>query len=300
MKYYNSILELVGRTPLVRINKLFSANNLVLGKLEKQNPLSSVKDRIALYMIEEAERRGDIKPGDVIIEPTSGNTGIGLAFVSAYKGYRVIVVMPNNVSSERIKILRLLGADVVLTPANLGMKGAVKEALRLKEKYSGYMLSQFESDDNPKAHELTTGREIWEDTDGNVDVVVCGIGTGGTITGISRFLKGKKKDVMIVGVEPKECAVITKGKCDNEHKIYGIGAGFIPKILDLSLIDRVIAVSSEDAYHYTKLAIKREGLFVGISSGAVLKAVEILDLELKNKVIVAILPDGGDRYLSVM
>ncbi len=299
MNYKESVLGLVGCTPLVKINKLVSGRNLVLAKLEMFNPLSSVKDRIGLAMIESAEKEGLIKPGDTIIEPTSGNTGIALAFVCAVKGYKLILTMPESMSVERRKILKALGAEIVLTPAEKGMQGAVKRAQELVKELGGFMPQQFENPANPEIHRRTTAEEIWRDTDGKIDILIAGIGTGGTITGVGEVLKSRKKSVNIIAVEPEESAVLSGG-APGPHGIQGIGAGFIPKILNQKIIDRVIQVKTEDAIKEAKELARREGLFVGISSGAAMVATKIIDKENEGKVIVVVFPDTGERYLSIL
>ena len=295
---YNNILELVGKTPIVRLNKFKESNGLnfnLFGKLESFNPAGSAKDRVALKIIEDAERNGKLKKGSVIIEPTSGNTGIGLAMVGRIKGYKVILTMPDNMSSERISLLKAYGAEVVLTDAVLGMKGAIEKANEIAKLYSNsFIAGQFTNYSNVLAHYESTGPEIWEDLNGNVDYVVASIGTGGTITGIAKYLKEKNEKIKIIGIEPKESPLITTGK-SGIHGIQGIGANFIPDILDLNLIDKVEIVSTEDAYKEVKEISELEGILVGISSGSVLASVK--KLKLSGNVVV-ILPDSGERYLS--
>ena len=295
---YNNILELVGKTPIVRLNKFKESNGLdfnLFGKLESFNPAGSAKDRVALKIIEDAERDGKLKKGSVIIEPTSGNTGIGLAMVGRIKGYKVILTMPDNMSSERISLLKAYGAEVVLTDAVLGMKGAIEKANEIAKLYSNsFIAGQFTNYSNVLAHYESTGPEIWEDLNGNVDYVVASIGTGGTITGIAKYLKEKNEKIKIIGIEPKESPLITTGK-SGIHGIQGIGANFIPDILDLNLIDKVEIVSTEDAYKEVKEISELEGILVGISSGSVLASVK--KLKLSGNVVV-ILPDSGERYLS--
>jgi cysteine synthase A len=302
LKIANDITELVGRTPLVRLNRIskeFQAS--VVAKLESFNPLSSIKDRIGLAMIKAAEGKGLINKDTVIIEATSGNTGIALAFVCATRGYRLILTMPDTMSQERRGLLKALGAQMVLTPGNKGMKGAVEKAEEIYQQYqpNSFMPQQFENLANPDIHRQTTAAEIWQDTDGQVDIVIAGIGTGGTITGISEALKSRKKNIKIVGVEPAASAVIA-GAQPGPHKIQGIGAGFIPKVLKLELIDKVMPVSDQDAFFATRQLAKKEGLLVGISSGAAMHVAAELakQPENKGKLIVVIFPDSGERYLS--
>lgn len=295
---YNNILELVGKTPIVRLNKFKESNGLdfnLFGKLESFNPAGSAKDRVALKIIEDAERDGKLKKGSVIIEPTSGNTGIGLAMVGRIKGYKVILTMPDNMSSERISLLKAYGAEVVLTDAVLGMKGAIEKANEIAKLYSNsFIAGQFTNYSNVLAHYESTGPEIWEDLNGNIDYVVASIGTGGTIIGIAKYLKEKNEKIKIIGIEPEESPLITTGK-SGIHGIQGIGANFIPDILDLNLIDKVETVSTEDAYKEVKEISELEGILVGISSGSVLASVK--KLKLSGNVVV-ILPDSGERYLS--
>ena len=295
---YNNITELIGKTPLVKINGISGDKGKIYAKLEYFNPLHSVKDRIGLAMIEDAEEKGLLKSGMTVIEPTSGNTGIALAYVSAVKKYECVLVMPESMSMERRKVLRFLGAEVILTPAEKGMKGAIDEAERIfnesPEKY--FMPMQFANPSNPLIHERTTAIEIWNDTKGEVDTVVAGIGTGGTITGIARALKKLKPEIQIVGVEPASSPVITKGE-KGSHKIQGIGAGFIPEILELDLIDKIITVEDDDAFASMKQLAQNEGIFAGISSGAAFYAA--MQVAEENKLTVVILPDTGERYMSV-
>ena len=300
---YKGSTGLVGNTPLVELVNIEKDKNLkarVLVKLEYFNPAGSVKDRIAKAMIEAAEREGKLKEGSVIIEPTSGNTGIGLASVAASKGYRVILTMPETMSVERRNMLKIYGAEVELTEGSKGMKGSIARAQELAESIeNSFIPSQFANPVNPKIHEETTGPEIWNDTDGEVDIFISGIGTGGTISGVGHFLKSKKPDVKVIAVEPQDSAVLSEGK-SGPHKIQGIGAGFIPDTLDVNVYDEIAKVSNESAFEYAKYIAKREGLLVGISSGAALSvAVELaLKEENKGKTIVALLPDSGDRYFS--
>lgn len=303
MKVYSSILDTIGNTPLIKLQKLgHDMGAEILLKLEFFNPLGSVKDRIGKSMIEAAERSGQLKKGMRIIEPTSGNTGIALAFVAAAKGYPLTLVMPETMSLERRTLLILLGAELVLTPGPLGMKGAIAKSLDLMKKDSNaFMPSQFENSANPLIHEQTTALEIWNDTDGKVDVVICGVGTGGTLTGVGRILKAKKPSVKMVAVEPTESPVISGGK-PSPHKIQGIGAGFIPKNLDMKLVDAIEVVPSDEALAMARIVIKGEGIPVGISSGAaIVAALRQASLpEHKGKTIVVIIPSYTERYLSTM
>lgn len=303
MKIYNSVAELVGKTPLLElknIEKKYGLKAKLVAKLEYFNPAGSVKDRVAKFMIDDAEKCGVLKEGSVIIEPTSGNTGIGLSAIAASKGYRVIIVMPETMSVERRKLMKGYGAELVLTPGNLGMKGAIAKAEELKNEIpGGVVMGQFVNLSNPKAHYMTTGPEIFEDTNGNVDYFVAGVGTGGTITGVGRFLKEKLPNVKIVAVEPATSAVLSTGVA-GAHKIQGIGAGFVPEILDTKIYDEVIPVSDEDAFKFGKETGKTEGLLVGISSGAALSAAISVAKrkEAEGKTIVILMPDTGERYLS--
>jgi len=297
---FEDITAAIGFTPLVRINKLGSGKATILAKLESRNPCGSVKDRIALSMIEDAEEKGLIKPGTVIIEPTSGNTGIGLAFVCAAKGYQLILTMPESMSIERRKILAMFGAKLVLTPAIEGMTGAVKRAEKLvTETPNAFMPQQFKNPANPEIHRETTAREIWVDTDGKVDVLVAGVGTGGTITGCGEVLKQHNKKVRVVAVEPKDSPVLSGGK-PGPHKIQGIGAGFVPDVLNRDIIDEVVQVANSDAMETARQLAAKEGILAGISSGAATwAAIQISQRpESRDKTIVVILPDTGERYIS--
>ncbi len=302
-KIYTSIDELIGKTPLVRLDRLCSREKLcatVLAKLESRNPAGSAKDRVALSMILEAEKAGNLLPGGTIIEPTSGNTGIGLAAVAASRGYRAIIVMPDSMSIERQLLMSAYGAEVVLTPGAEGMTGAIAKAEALAKEIPGsFIPGQFENPANAKAHFETTGPEIWEDTEGKVDIFVAGVGTGGTITGVGQFLKSKDPHVQIVGVEPAASPLLSQGHAGS-HGLQGIGANFIPKVLRREVIDSILTVTEEQAYTAGRLLAQSEGLLVGISSGAALHAaMELAKLpENREKTIVALLPDTGERYLS--
>ena len=302
-KIYTSVDQLIGKTPLLELTHLEKEYGLkakLLAKLEYFNPAGSVKDRIAKAMIDDAEQKGLLKPGSVIIEPTSGNTGIGLASVAAARGYRIIIVMPETMSVERRQIMKAYGAELVLTEGAKGMKGALAKADELaKEIPNSFIPGQFVNPANPKAHFETTGPEIFADTDGEVDYFVAGVGTGGTVTGVGKYLKSRKPDVKVVAVEPESSAVLSTGKA-GPHKIQGIGAGFVPKVLDTGVYDEIIPVSNEDAFATGKEIGKREGVLVGISSGAAVYAALALARRPENagKTIVVLLPDTGDRYLS--
>ncbi len=303
MKIYNSVGETVGKTPMQRLNnigKKYSLSAKLFAKLELFNPAGSVKDRVALEMIEDGERRGTITSESIIIEPTSGNTGIGLAAICASRGYKLIIVMPENMSEERKMLMRAYGAELVLTDASLGMKGAIAEAERMqKEVPNSLIAGQFSNPANPMAHYKTTGREIWDDTDGEVDIFVSCVGTGGTLSGTARYLKEQDPGIKVVAVEPQGSPFISEGRA-GAHKIQGIGAGFIPENLDLSLVDEVLTVSDDEAFESAREAARTEGILVGISSGAALAAAKKVAMreENKGKNIVVILPDTGERYLS--
>ncbi len=299
-----SAVELIGGTPILKLNRYSSKEGIegvtLLAKLEYLNPAGSVKDRIALAMIEDAEEKGILKPGATIIEPTSGNTGIGLAAVAAAKGYRTILPLPDTMSVERRNLLKAYGAELELTEGAKGMRGAIEKAEELKDSIPGsIILGQFVNQANPKVHKETTGPEIWEQTAGEVDIFVAGVGTGGTITGVGQYLKEKKPDVRIVAVEPASSPVLSGGK-PGPHKIQGIGAGFVPEVLDTGIYDEIITVENEDSFKEGKAFAVSEGILVGISSGAALKAAKLLSErpENKGKTIVILLPDSGDRYLS--
>lgn len=302
-KIFTSADQLIGKTPLLELVHIEKAEGLeakVLGKLEYFNPAGSVKDRIAKAMIDDAEQKGLLKPGSVIIEPTSGNTGIGLASVAAARGYRIIIVMPETMSVERRQLMKAYGAELVLTDGTKGMKGAIAKADELaKEIPNSFIPGQFVNPANPAVHKATTGPEIWEDTDGKVDIFVAGVGTGGTVTGVGEYLKSRNPHVKVVAVEPAASPVLSKG-VSGSHKIQGIGAGFVPDVLDTKVYDEIIPVENDDAFATGKLIGKKEGVLVGISSGAaVWAAIQLAKRpENKGKTIVALLPDTGDRYLS--
>jgi len=299
-----SALELIGETPLLKLNRYSKAAGIdeavILGKLEYLNPAGSVKDRIALAMIEDAEKSGKLKPGSTIIEPTSGNTGIGLAAVAAAKGYKAVLTLPETMSIERRRLLKAYGAELVLTEGIKGMKGAIAKAEELHKEIEGsIILGQFVNPANPAVHKKTTGPEIWNQTDGKVDIFIAGVGTGGTVTGVGEYLKEQNPDVKVIAVEPASSPVLSKG-IPGSHKIQGIGAGFVPEVLNTKVYDEVIAIENDDAFEEGRLFALSEGVLVGISSGAALKAAKILAErpENKGKNIVVLLPDSGDRYLS--
>ena len=300
---YKNVTELIGRTPLVEVEKIekrFKLQARLLVKLDGYNPAGSAKDRIAYQMIQDAEEAGRLKEGSVIIEPTSGNTGIGLATIGASKGYRVILIMPETMSVERRNLLKAYGAEIVLTDGALGMKGAIAKAEELAEEIEdSFIAGQFINPSNPKVHRLTTGPEIWEDTDGDVDIFIAGVGTGGTVTGVGEYLKSKKEDVQVIAIEPATSPMLSRGQA-GPHKIQGIGAGFVPEVLNTDIYDEIIPVENEDAFDYGKVIALEEGILVGISSGAALyAAIQVAKRkENKGKTIVALLPDNGDRYYS--
>lgn len=303
MKTFDRITDLIGGTPLMRLTN-FNAENapdaVIYGKLEYFNPAGSVKDRIAKAMVDEAEASGALKPGAVIIEPTSGNTGIGLAAVAASRGYRIILTMPETMSVERRNLLKAYGAELVLTDGSKGMKGAIEKARELAADIpNSFIPSQFTNAANPAAHRASTGPEIWEDTDGRVDIFVAGVGTGGTVSGVGEYLKSRNPNIKVVAVEPASSPVLSKGTA-GPHKIQGIGAGFVPETLNTDIYDEIIAVENEDAFRTGRMLARKEGLLVGISSGAAVYAASVLANrpENKGKIIVALLPDTGERYLS--
>ena len=300
-KIYSDITKTIGNTPLVRLSRMFKdVPAIVVGKLESFNPLHSVKDRIGVAMIDAAEREGSLHPNSVIIEPTSGNTGIALAFVAAARGYRLILTMPDTMSVERRKLLKVLGAELILTPGSEGMKGAVAKAEELvAQTPHAFMPQQFKNPSNPEIHRKTTAEEIWSDTDGKIDILISGIGTGGTLTGVAEVIKGRKPTFQAIAVEPKDSPVLSGGK-PGPHKIQGIGAGFIPEVLNREMIDEIVQVSNGDAGCFARRVAKEEGILAGISCGAALAAADRLARRPENegKMIVVILPDTGERYLS--
>ena len=303
MKIYRSLDEIIGNTPLLdasRFARSYGVEAQILTKIEATNPLGSVKDRVALKMINDAEASGMLKNGSTIIEPTSGNTGIGLAAIGVMRGYRVIIVMPDTMSEERRRLIRAYGAELVLTDGKKGMSGAIARAEELAREIEGsFIPSQFENPSNPAAHEASTGIEIWDDTDGRVDILVAGVGTGGTLSGTGKYLKAKNKNIKIIAVEPKDSAVLS-GSAAGPHGLQGIGAGFVPKTLDTEIYDEVICVTTDEAYECSKRFARSEGILVGVSSGAALSAAIAVAKreENKGKIITVILPDGGEKYLS--
>ena len=301
MTVYSNVTELIGRTPLVKLNRIAGGNATVIAKLEFYNPANSVKDRIGAAIIEAAEASGELKPGGIIVEGTSGNTGIALAMVGAAKGYKVVLAMPETMSLERRALLRAYGAELVLTPGPLGMKGAVAKAEEIAEERGGVLARQFENPANLAVHRRTTAEEIWADTDGKVDIFVAGVGTGGTVSGVGQVLKEHKPEVKIIAVEPAESPILSGGQ-PGPHKIQGLGANFVPEILDRDVIDEVITSNIDQSVEFARAAATQEGLLVGISSGAALSAaVEVANRpENSGKTIVAVLPDFGERYLSTV
>ena len=302
-KIYNSIEELTGKTPLLELHRIsdeFKLEAKLLAKLECFNPAGSIKDRIAMAMIDDAERRGLLKKNSVIIEPTSGNTGIGLACIASARGYKTIIVMPETMSTERRQLIKAYGAEIVLSEGSKGMKGAIEKANELANQYTDtFIPSQFNNPANPEAHRLSTGPEIWNDTEGAVDIFVAGVGTGGTITGVGEYLKSKNKNIKVIAVEPSASPVLSEGK-SGSHTIQGIGAGFIPAVLNTEVYDEVIRITNEDAFKFGRLLCAREGVFAGIASGAALAAAVQIARRSENsgKTIVTIFPDSGSRYLS--
>ena len=302
-KIYNSIEELTGKTPLLELRRIsdeFKLEAKLLAKLECFNPAGSIKDRIAMAMIDDAERKGLLKKNSIIIEPTSGNTGIGLACIASARGYKTIIVMPETMSTERRQLIKAYGAEIVLSEGRTGMKGAIEQANELANQYTdSFIPSQFNNPANPEAHRLSTGPEIWEDTEGTVNIFVAGVGTGGTITGVGEYLKSKNKNIKVIAVEPSASPVLSEGK-SSSHTIQGIGAGFIPAVLNTEVYDEVIRITNEDAFKFGRLLCAREGVFAGISSGAALAAAVQIAHRNENigKTIVTIFPDSGSRYLS--
>ena len=295
---YNNISEAIGNTPLVRINKMNDTSNTIWAKVESMNPLSSIKDRAALFMINEAEKKGLLKENSIIVEPTSGNTGIGLAYISVLRGYKCILVMPESMSVERRMLLKALGAEIVLSPADKGMSGSIEMAKEIvKQNKNSFMPSQFENSDNALAHYMTTAREIYSDLDKKVDIFVSAVGSGGTITGCGKYFKEQDKNIKVIAVEPYNSPVLSHGKAA-PHKIQGIGAGFIPSLYEENFVDEVIQVKDEDALETSRRLSREEALLVGISSGAALSAALEVAKKTENKNIVVILPDSGERYLS--
>lgn len=300
---YKQITDLIGSTPLLHLKKIEKLHNIdakIIAKLECFNPAGSVKDRVAIAMVEQAEKDGKLKEGSVIIEPTSGNTGIGLAMCAALKGYKIILTMPDTMSQERIQLLKAYNAEIMLTDGKLGMKGAIEKAISLNQEIkNSFIPSQFENPNNPLAHYLTTGPEIFNDLDGEIDIFTAGIGTGGTITGVGRYLKEKNEKIKIIGIEPDDSPVLTKG-ISGPHALQGIGAGFVPDVLDVKILDEVITVTKQQAFEAARDIAKYEGLLIGISSGAAVAGAILLAKrdENKKKTIVALLPDTGERYLS--
>ena len=301
MPIYDDVTQLIGNTPLVRINRLIDSDATVAAKLEFYNPASSVKDRIGVSIVDAAEASGELKPGGTIVEATSGNTGIALAMVGAARGYNVVLTMPETMSKERRALLRAYGAELVLTEGALGMKGAVAKSEEIAAERGGILAKQFANEANPEIHRKTTAEEIWKDTDGQVDIVIAGIGTGGTITGVGQVLKSRKPGVQIIAVEPEESPILNGGQ-PGPHKIQGIGANFVPEILDRDIYDEVIDINAETAVEWAKRAAKEEGLLVGISSGAALAAANQVATRPENagKTIVVIIPSFGERYLSTI
>ncbi|MDM7995043.1 MAG: cysteine synthase A [Acidobacteriota bacterium] len=303
MRVAEDITKLIGHTPLVRLNRILdSGTNTIAAKLEQFNPCASIKDRPALGMIEDAERRGILQPGATIIEATSGNTGIALAFIAAARGYRLILTMPESMSIERRNLLKLFGVELELTPARLGMKGAIERADAIKRTLKdAFLVSQFDNQANPAIHEATTAEEIWADTDGEVDIIFCGVGTGGTLTGIGRNLKKRKSSIRVIAVEPASSPVLSGGAC-GAHTIQGLGAGFVPATLDTKCMDEVVKVTNEDAFVYARELARREGILAGLSSGAVVAGtIQYLKAhpEVQSSFLVLIFPDSGERYVSL-